>query len=280
MNHYSYRFMCLFIVTTVFWLQGSQEDITPEKPVKVLVLNIASDDLPVYGELQKIWRLYMHRYPEQIEAYFMKADPNLDTDIRVVGDTVWVKCEESLRPGILYKTLKTMEYFLPRIKTEFTHVLRANLSSFFIFPRYLSFLQTCPTMRFYGGSDIGSGKLIGTGSGFTISRDVAALLVRNQKRLLKTTLPDDIAIALFLREKDIPLQLHARKNFFSLEDWLNVNGVINPQIFHIRVKNRDAARRVPDDVFIHHQLYNMFYDSQEPYKNRKHKKKGIGKRDF
>lgn len=279
MNQYLYRYLysftCLCIVTAVFCLQGSQEDTTPEKPVKVLVLNIASDDLPVYGELQNIWRQYMHRYPEQIEAYFMKADPNMDTDIRIEGDVIWVKCEESLRPGILYKTLKALEYFLPRIKTEFTHVLRANLSSFFIFPRYLSFLNTCPRIGFYGGSDIGGGKLIGTGSGFTISRDVAALLVKNQKKLLKTTLPDDIAIALFLREKDIPLQLHIRKNFFSLEAWLNVNGFINPKTFHIRVKSRDAARRITDDVFIHNQLYKMFYDSQEPYKTRKHKKKGI-----
>ena len=41
--------------------------------LKVLVLIITSDNLPVYPKLQKVWKSYMHSDPEHIEAYFIRG---------------------------------------------------------------------------------------------------------------------------------------------------------------------------------------------------------------
>ncbi|MCX6988703.1 MAG: hypothetical protein NTZ52_04285 [Chlamydiae bacterium] len=125
----------------------SSLDLNHRNP-KVLVLIIASDNFPgvdlvfPYPELKKIWRSYMHTNPN-IEAYFIQGDPNLSSPYEIQGDVIWSKTEENLRPGILNKTLLSIECMLPRIN-EFDYVLRTNLSSFYVFPRLLHFLQTLP----------------------------------------------------------------------------------------------------------------------------------------
>ena len=82
-----------------------------KKDIKILVLIIASDEYPVYVELQKIWRSYMHYNPKQVEAYFMKADPDLGTMSIIQDDVIWSKTSETLAPGIINKTILSIEAF-------------------------------------------------------------------------------------------------------------------------------------------------------------------------
>jgi hypothetical protein len=236
---------------------ATEQSTTKNNSIRVLVLIIASDDQPVYPELQKIWRAYMHNDPEHVEAYFIRGNPHLSSSYKVEGDILWTPTAESIKPGILNKTILSLEAFLPRIREEFDYILRTNLSSFYVFPKLLEFLKTCPRKNFYGGSDIGHISTIGSGCGFLISPDVAELLVRNKHHFLNNRSDyDDVIIGCFLGSRKIPLVHHKRITFTKLADWQRQRN--NLDAFHFRVKNPDHLR-LRDDVYIQAQLLNIFY---------------------
>jgi hypothetical protein len=236
--------------------------IHTHKDIKVLVLIIASDQFPVYVELQKIWRSYMHLDPKHIEAYFIKGDEHLPTTTRIEGDIIWSKTSDGWIPasgGILNKTILSLEMMLPRIY-EFDYIIRTNLSSFYIFPRLLKFLKTLPKTRCYCGSHIGDGKT-GSGCGFILSPDLIKGLVENKRNFWNiTNTGDDVAIGKFLHRQGIRLLPQKRMDFFSLSDWYN-KGSIPQDVFQFRVKNDQYALRLVDDIFIQSELLRMFYQS-------------------
>lgn len=259
----------LLILSTILHLQAQPSlpqhiDLTKQHSnntksgeVKILVLIIASDDQPVYPELQKIWRSYMHNDPEHVEAYFIRGNPDLPSMYQIDGDILWSRTSESIIPGIINKTILSLEAFLPRIQKEFDYVLRTNLSSFYVFPKLLDFLKTCPRKGFYCGSDIGHVTTIASGCGFLISPDIAELFVNNKHHFLNNTSNyDDVVIGYFLGYRRIPLIHHKRITFTNLEDWHTQKS--NLDGFHFRVKNPDHLR-LSDDVFMQMQLLNIFY---------------------
>ncbi|MDE3056280.1 MAG: hypothetical protein KGI80_06315 [Verrucomicrobiota bacterium] len=240
--------------------------------LKVLVLIIASDDIPAYVEDQKIWQTYMHKDPAHIEAYFLKNRSDLVADVQIDGDTIWVKGEENLKPGILNKTIAAMEFLLPKIQTTFTHVLRTNLSSFFCFSRLLEFLETCPPYRLYtsGGSFPGHYSNLqkeyfglGSGCGFLLSPDLVALLVEHKKDLALTssTVNDDVCIGLFLREKlGVTCMETRRMDFWTAQD---LTQPIPSTIFHFRIKHPNQQTRAQNEHCIFQKLLTEFYTQKK-----------------
>ena len=230
---------------------------SPEKNnVRLLVLIIASDDQPVYPELQKIWRSYMHSDPEHVVAYFMKGDPYQEDLVKVQDDVIWIKTPESIIPGILNKTILTMSYMLP-VLDEFDYVLRANLSSFYVFPRLLNFLKTCPKNNFYCGSNL-MGRYA-SGSGFILSPDIVRLLVKNKDKLLnKKNGYDDVLLGRFITSQGIKVHVHDRMDFLSKISWRENSVFSARNIFQFRVKTPKKLR-LTDDIFIQKKLRNIFY---------------------
>src|SRR3990167_3166550 len=121
---------------------------------KLLVLIISSDNYPgspfphPYRQLQQVWSSYAHLDPSHVEAYFIRGNPNLTAEVELEGDVLWSRTEECVKPGILNKTILSMEYFLSRLH-EFDYVLRTNLSSFYVMPKLLEFLKTLPKNGVY-----------------------------------------------------------------------------------------------------------------------------------
>lgn len=230
------------------------------KVLKVLVLIIASDQLPVYQAEQQIWRSYMHYNPEQIEAYFIKADPALPTLYAVDGDIIWSRTSETVIPGIVNKTIVSLGALADRLP-EFDYVLRTNLSSFYIFPRLLQFLQNMPKIGFYSG--VCDDELFGSGAGFLMSRDVAQLLVENTEFLLRHNLDvvDDVLIGIFLNSRGIKLVPHTRVNLTSMQLWHELKPRMPVNVFQCRVKNDDEKLRATDELYIQERLVRMFYGS-------------------
>lgn len=142
---------------------------------------IASDNEPRYVELQKLWSSYMHSDPEHVEAYFLRADPS--TQSKIEGDVVWSKTEECTIPGILIKTLFAFEQFQPRLK-EFDFVIRTNLSSFYVFPQLLKYLETLPQRKCYAGPLIREGLDAASGCGIIFSTDVVELILKQKAFIL------------------------------------------------------------------------------------------------
>lgn len=241
----------------------SESPSIPTKDFKVLVLIIASDEVPVYCELQKIWRAYMHYDHKHVVSYFIKANPALPQECIIDGDVIWARCQENQIPGIMNKTILALEAFLPRIGTEFDYVLRTNLSSFIVFSRLLDYLKACPRTNFYGGSHIGADLdpniTVGSGSCFILSPDVAATLVRYKTHFFNNTLcDDDVMIGLFLRARGIKLVVSERCNILSPQAWQEKKDALPEDVFQFRVKN-PGPMRLEHDVAIQKHLLSIFY---------------------
>lgn len=225
---------------------------------KVLILIIASDNHPAFAELHKVWRSYMNRDPENIEAYFIKADPNLSEPNKVVGDTIFTKGEESYKPGILKKTVLSMECMLQNGK-KYDYILRTNLSSFYVFPRLLEFIQTLPEKNCYASHPLlpsydipaeFSQIAFGWGTGFILSRDLAEDMVKNKEELFlrSSEIPDDVLIGLFCSKRNIHIIRSVCHCYPTYDAWCRGKDTIAQDAFHFRAKGHDDNRR-PDDIY-------------------------------
>lgn len=241
------------------------EDATGNLPnvprdIKILVLIICSDNLPVYPELQKIWRSYMHYDRNHVEAYFIKADPKLDVEYKVDNDVIWSKTDECLRPCITNKTLLSLEAMATRF-SDFDYVLRTNLSSFYVFPRLLNFLRNCPKTNFYcAHCNVWSWLTFGSGSGYLLSMDMAELLLKNKNFFINNNSDyDDVVVGIFFRDRGIKLTCSKRVDFLSYSDWhSNSKFLADERVFQYRIKN-EPQNRLQDDVYMHSQLLKYFY---------------------
>ncbi len=248
-----------------FLVNASQRE---SEDVKILVLVIASDNLPCYIEEQKIWSSYMNSFPENVESYLIKADPRLKKPVLIKGDVVWSKTDESLRPGILKKTILSLEAFSDRLEHEFDYVLRANLSSFFILPRLIEFAKNLPRTKCYSGQVFASETVwhdlswVG-GHGILMSSDLALELVKQKKFLFKfpSDHNDDIVIALFFKDfLNVVAQEHPCAWISSASDFKSKKDLISKQDFFFRLKNLGSdSMRSTEEVYVQKEMRNMFY---------------------
>jgi len=208
--------------------------------MNIIILIIASDNTNNYIELQNIWRRYMNLLNPTIKAFFIKNDNLLNEDIIVINDTIYIKDNETYIPGILSKTIKSMQYCLNNF--EFDYIYRTNLSSVLNLYKMNDFINN--NILNYGGV-IGdhNGIKFASGSGFFLSKDACVYLCQNNN-LLDYTIVDDLSIGNFLNKKYNILFID-RINIDSLEDnkftvnnSLEYNIIpINDNIFHFRCKS-------------------------------------------
>jgi hypothetical protein len=244
-----------------------------KKDPKVLVLIIASDHLEAYVELQKIWKSYMRSDPEHFEVYFIRGNPELTTPYAFEEDDLYVKSEENYVPGIVDKTILSMEAMLPRLK-EFDYVLRTNLSSFYVFPRLLRFVSQLPKQDCYCGiysfipeswlPTFGQINFV-SGAGILLSADLAERLVLEKEDIFRYNkeLPDDVLIGYFFQNRSIPILPAGRQDFSSRELWMEHKDHIPEDAFHFRAKQnynmRSAEENFADELYIDRELLKMFY---------------------
>lgn len=121
--------------------------IQPNERYKVILLIIASNG-GGYDHFKEYWRSYMNRF-SGVRSFFIYSDPHIVTDMYVTNDSISHRSEESLRPGILYKTIAAMSVCSTLFKYDY--ILRTNLSSFIHIPRLLKYLETQPLFEYAGG---------------------------------------------------------------------------------------------------------------------------------
>lgn len=200
---------------------------------RVLMLVLASDDMPIYRDLQVLWRNYM-KSNRQIDCYFYKGDPNLDVDAKLDGDTLWIRIEDQYS-NIYEKTLRAFDFFAEKFE-QYSFIYRTNLSSFIDLDTYMRYCSTIPRSRFVSGV-IGNYQdfTFPSGCGFTMTPDLVVELIKEKPQLLMN---DDVTIGKWLCTKHIPIHPVGRVDFTndttSLLELLPINN-----IFHYRVKNSD-----------------------------------------
>ncbi len=177
-----------------------------ERPFYRLIILIIDSDDPVYTVHRATWRQYMNSDPE-ILSLFLRCSPACEQpQLDMSANTLTFKGTESLVPGILQKTLDGFEYCLRQF--SFEHILRTNISSFFVFPLLKNnILHSIPQALCYAGVRINNhyNTDFVSGAGFYISPDIAHRLVQN-RGACPAHLPDDVAVGYFLtRTEDTPI---------------------------------------------------------------------------
>lgn len=214
------------------------------------MLILASDDMPIYKDLQSIWRAYMKTSPH-IDCYFYKSDPNLENNAKLENDTLWIKLQENY-DNVYEKTLRAFEFFADKFE-QYDFIYRTNLSSFLVFDQYIKYCSTIPKTKFVSAV-IGNYEnfIFPSGSGFTMTPDIILELIKERPQM---TLVDDVSIGKWLCTKHIPIHPVGRIDFIHDRTSL-LEHVPIQNIFHYRVKNND--RRL--DIFIHSQLLKKYYN--------------------
>jgi len=208
--------------------------------MKVLVLVISSSDKPCYEGHRAVWRERWNSHPS-FHCKFLEMRGIAEGPPGEHGDTFFVEGEESMQPGVFRKTLAALAHYLDLGGYDF--ILRTNLSSLWIFDRFLPVVQSMPRCGVYAGV-ISSVRPYVSGGGILFSPDVARLVVNNE-HLNTTNVVDDVDIGAILQA------LGVKPTWFPQHWHLSADDPIDPVHFHYYVKSTgdrtleaDTMRRI------------------------------------
>ena len=198
---------------------------------RVLVLILASDNQPIYKEHQRLWRTYMNRNPN-VDCYFYKGDPSLSTEAELIGDTLFIRIEDTLET-VHEKTLRAFDFFEPRL-SNYKCVFRTNLSSVVVFDRYLDYCRSIPEEDFCSAYiGVEGGVPFPAGAGYTITPNIIRRLIA-ERPPLRTQ--DDVSLGHALKEWGIPIASVQRVDLLNETDVAMTRGRVPKSVFHFRVK--------------------------------------------
>ena len=199
------------------------------------MLVLSSHKEPVYEKHRQVWRTYMKSHPD-IECYFIEFSPNVFLPT-LTWDTLYVRGVESYY-NITRKTMLALEYFLSRGVYDF--VIRTNMSSVWIFPKTIAFLETQPRIRYYGGVVVTHERVpFVSGTCIVMSYDTAKLLLQHRHFAYANNLIDDVDIGVALYHIGIyPVNSIPRVD-------VHPEGYTYQQGFHYRVRFLTDREREP-----------------------------------
>jgi hypothetical protein len=177
--------------------------------MRILILIVSSDNLPIYKREKELWRTYMTSHPE-IDAYFIESRVDVSTTY-IENQTIYTHGEESYEQ-MIPKTLEALQLCM---STHYDYIIRTNLSMVWDFNLLYTYLQNCPKERFYAGPygpyyDKQTFEFLFYfvgGMGIIMSKDVATLLLEN--RTITESFPDvdDINIGYTMHCLGVPIQV-------------------------------------------------------------------------
>lgn len=176
--------------------------------MRVTVLVIASEDLPIYASHQGCWRSYATSHPD-VTVYFLRQREDIETMVQD-GDTLWAPGKEATE-RVFEKTVAAFRY-LPTSSYDF--LVRTNLSSVWHFPSLLRVCAGLPSKNVFCGVPGNPGL---SGAGMILSPDVATRLADNSHRVDRCKW-DDIDFGKVAALCNIPCMVGSRYNTRSRSD--------------------------------------------------------------
>jgi hypothetical protein len=186
--------------------------------MRLIVLVLANDNAE-YNEMQNLWRIYMNKH-HHISSFFIKYKEDLIEDIVINDDVILIKGRESVIPGCLDKTVRSIEHLLKNM--EFDFILRTNMSSVFDFKKVYGLLNEKLTYAgFIGYYNKNQNKYV-SGAGILLNKETC-LYVTNNKQLLNYNIIDDVAIGELLeKNKNIIITPVTRFEVYKYKDNLGL----------------------------------------------------------
>ncbi len=223
----------------------------------IIILIIASRS-NIYDKLiQNYWKpfiKYLKKKKFKIKIFLIFGNNVELNDLEILNeDTLILNTPENLKPGILIKTIDSLDFIEKNY--QYKHVLRSNLSSFFIVDNLINISNKLDDKNVYAGvcacgwcgyvscRCVGEKKsykmLFCSGAAFWLSRD-NVLFILNNKEKLNLKLQDDVAIGDLMKNKNIiqlpRYDLIKNINFENKKELLS--DIISKEHYHIRIKNR------------------------------------------
>jgi hypothetical protein len=183
--------------------------------MKIINLILYSLNDPSYKEMYNILTKYLIFCG--IEHYFYIYDENLSQEYLLEGNILYIRGLESFIPGILEKTLLAFKFFKDK---KYDYIIRSNISTVIDFLQVYHHVK--PDQFDYGGPLYYGGSYIDEKSGLSLeknrehgkkhfvsgiciilSRRAINILVNNMDQILKYGIVDDVAIGIFLDDKEI-----------------------------------------------------------------------------
>jgi hypothetical protein len=196
-----------------------------------IIILILANDSDHYLECQNLWRSYMNLHPN-IKSYFIKLDPQITTDILLDNNTIFIKGNESLVPGCLIKTIKSIDFLL---KTQnFDFIFRTNMSSVLDLHKFYNLLNNYKN-DYSGKIGYHNNIKFASGAGMLLSKQLCYSLI-NSKNTLDYNLLDDVSIGFLLQN----ININPLTRFETLNYENNVNQITKEMIkdyYHFRCKS-------------------------------------------
>lgn len=203
----------------------------------LLVIANTGDDFYV-GFINEYWAKFI-KYIEQ-KGYNMKIFLlfghgnnikciNVDEKHIIIADHV----EENLYPGVLHKTIFGLDYI--NNAYSYKHILRTNLSSFFIPDSLININKGLTDTNVYAG--VCTPTYV-SGAGFWLSKDHVNYILNNRANI-NFNMMDDVAIGDLL--KNFPKRDLPRYDICDISTHIDVESIL-PSIknhYHIRIKSRN-----------------------------------------
>lgn len=224
--------------------------------MKLILLIIASDELEVYREEQKIWLKYMNTNAN-VKSYFIKGMRG-DMEYKDTENTLYFDTVENLQPGIINKTIMACKKIIED-KEDFDYLIRTNLSSFFIFEKLITFISSNENIEYSGVPISGFPYNACSGAGIILSKKSVGILVDHFYELYDHSEdPDDLLIGKVLTKYKVPFMPAPRQDLLSVQEFINYN---YEDHFHFRVKQIycHPINRTCDEIFILNNLLKRNY---------------------
>jgi hypothetical protein len=213
---------------------------------KAIILVIASPTT-YYNKNKIILDKFMNSNPN-IKTFFIYGNINKETIYKSTHD-LFFDCEESLRPGILKKTLLSFEYILKNF--EFDYVIRTNISTFWNFSYLLNIINKLPINRCIAGNITNKNFIMGTC--IILSKDLIEYIINN-KHKVHINIHDDVELTRFYqRELKLKLIYIPRCDIYTKQ--FPINNIPKKFICY-RVKTQYNRHLDSLKMF---QLYKIFY---------------------
>lgn len=217
---------------------------------KVIILILSSSG-EIYSQLKFLQRLYLSKFQEQINYYFIEFNNNQIEDLIEKDHILSFKGDESITPGMIIKTSLAINYLN---KYSYDFIFRTNLSTFINIYNLLNFINVInPNENICSGFYVFS---FITGTGIIMNKYVANLIANNYKSFNYLNMCEDVLISLMFSYYQINYIFPLNYKWGMIIDtviendkkphmtYYETNNIYKKYIFakdilHFRIKNND-----------------------------------------
>jgi len=209
---------------------------------------------PIYQTFESLWQRYMRKCPE-VDCYIYKGDPTLKEEYVLddVSKVLYIRVDDSIT-HTFEKMIKAFQFFEPQIE-NYDFIFRTNLSSFLVLDRYVAYCRNQERERFCSAVIGYGGHIFPSGSGFTLTPDVAKYVIKNS--CTDTQVIDDVALGKVLIQGNYRIRPAPRTDLLDM----NVSPLCltDPTTFHFRIKSNNRLY----DTEVYERLVHYFFTNKE-----------------